>query len=135
MLWLRQRTPPPVRQCKPIEGGGEGSVEFLKPNSSNGEARVYARRKSSFEGEQGETVKDGEISIISPPDVVLVLSSNSFYLEGESFLDLAAFEVSLSSQALGIPIVSSNRLGVQVGESSFALMLSEVNHSPVSFHN
>ena len=84
---------------------------------------------------QGEIVKDAEISLVSPPDVVLMLSSNSFCSEAESFLDPAAFEESLSSQASGIPIISSNRLKVKVGESSPATMLSKVNHSPVSFHN
>ena len=59
------------------------------------------------------SVKDGKISIVSSPDVVLVPSSNSYCSEAESLLDPASFEATLASQASGDPIVSSNQLGVE----------------------
>jgi len=101
--------------------------DLLSFNLSNGTTWTYARRRPPTEGVYGEFVKDGTSVCDPPPNVELVLSSNSCWSRAESLFDPAAFEATLSNQAPGDPKASSIRLGVQGGEHSSTFLISEGN--------
>ena len=123
------------RAMQVIRGKEVRGNDLLNSNLSNGATRTYVRRRPPYEGLHGENVSDGTSVCDPPPDMELVLSSNSCWSGAEPLFDPAAFEASLSVQAPGDPKVPSFRLGVQGGELSSALLISEVNLSQDSSHN
>jgi len=127
--------PSSSRAMEANRGKEDRRNDLLNFNLSNGATRTYARRRPPTEGVRGESFKDGTSVCDPPPNMELVLSSNLCWSRAESLFDPAAFEASLSGQASGDPKASSILLGVQGGELSSALLISEVNLAQDSSHN
>jgi len=125
-------------------GRGEERV-----NSSSVGIRVLARRKSPIEGVQGRRDKVGEYTNGSPPDVLLVLSSNSLCSELEAVLDPVILFVQslrlywtlqLSKLTFLVRIQVNLKCLVIAWERrgmipSPTFVLSEGNKSPILFYN